>query len=109
MPMVMVPMKSLADENCGRYCRFSRFKRFFSDNFYMPSYRIRKAQISLKYYKTRFLIHTIIRKNLFKIGFKDTVVNWALPFLHGMSFEITRTVPSSQHVKLHVQSLQVSI
>ena len=88
---------------------FQGLNVFFSDNFYMPSYRIRKAQISLKYYKTRFLIHTIIRKNLFKIGFKDTVVNWALPFLHGMSFEITRTVPSSQHVKLHVQSLQASI
>ena len=35
--------------------------------------------------------------------FKDTVVNEALPSVHGGSFEITLTIPSSEKLRLSMR------
>ena len=102
-----VPLKPLSSRKCGRFCRFPHSNRAYF-KLLSPllllgkkygSYFTEKPQIKiicLKKQKHGYLNHTLSDK-----AFRSTLVNRALPSLHGWSLKITLTVPltsNSEHV-----------
>ena len=90
----MLPFKTLLNQKCGRYRRFSEsISVYFCESLYClwASHFRRKTanknKQNLKKQKHWVLIHTWSNK-----AFEGTVVNRALPSLHGGSLEITLTV-----------------